>query len=100
MMRRSHGTTHAPGGVVSALEPGIRRFRRTMIRIAEDFFSHGVTTQGAALAFYTLFSLAPVLLVVIFLTGVVWGRDAVEGRIVREFGTLMGEGTAHAVQGV
>ena len=77
---------------------GFRRFGRVVVRIAEDFFGHGVPTQGAALAFFTLFSLAPVLLVVIFVAGLVWGRDAVQGRIVAEFGGLMGKSAAHAVQ--
>jgi membrane protein len=80
------------------MRTGFRRFGRVTERIVEDFFGHGVPTQGAALAFFTLFSLAPVLLVVIFVAGLVWGRDAVQGRIVAEFGGLMGGGAARAVQ--
>ena len=79
------------------LRPGWRRFRATAARIAKNFFAHGVTTQGAALSFYALFSLAPVLLVVIHVAGLVWGRDAVQARIVREFGAVMGGGTGNAV---
>jgi len=85
---------------MAVMRPGTRRLRRTLVRIAEDFFSHDVTTQGAALAFYTLFSLAPVLLVVIYVAGFVWGREAVQGRIVREFAGLMGTGAAGVVEGV
>jgi membrane protein len=82
---------------MARLRPGLRRFRATVARIAKDFFAHDVTTQGAALSFYALFSLAPVLLVVIHVAGLVWGRDAVQARIVREFAGLMGGGTGRAV---
>ena len=60
--------------------------------------SHDAMTHSAALAFYTLFSLAPVLLVVISVAGAVFGRDAVRGRIVHEFAGLMGEQQARAIQ--
>lgn len=60
--------------------------------------AHGAMTQGAALAFYTLFSLAPVLIVVISVAGAVLGADAVRGRIVQEFAGLMGEQQARAIQ--
>lgn len=59
---------------------------------------HDAWTQSAALAFYTLFSLAPVLLVVISVAGAVFSADAVRGRIVHEFSGLMGEQQARAVQ--
>jgi membrane protein len=59
---------------------------------------HDAMTQSAALAFYTLFSLAPVLIVVISVAGAVFGADAVRGRIVQEFAGLMGEQQASAIQ--
>ncbi|HET9792932.1 MAG TPA: YihY/virulence factor BrkB family protein [Thermoanaerobaculia bacterium] len=79
---------------------GIGRFGRTLQRMAEDFFEHGIATQGAALAFFTLFSLAPVLLVIIFVAGLVWGQDAVQGQVVREFAGLMGREAAETIQHV
>jgi len=66
-------------------------------RIAEGFFSHEITTQGAALSFYALFSLAPVLLVAIAIAALVWERDAVQSVIVGQFADLMGKGTGGAV---
>lgn len=83
---------------MAALRSGVRRFRRLAARIAGDFFAHGVTTQGAALAFYALFSIAPVLLVVIWLAGFVRGREAVETRIVREFAGLVGPESGRLVE--
>jgi membrane protein len=45
---------------------------------------------GAALAFYTLFSLAPFLIVAVSVAGFVFGRSAAQGEIVRQFQSLMG----------
>jgi len=61
---------------------------------------HGAAAQSAALAFYTLFSLAPVLIVVIAVAGAVFGKDAVRGQIVAEFSGLMGPEAARLVQEV
>jgi membrane protein len=65
-----------------------------------NWLRHRSFVESAALAFYTLFSLAPVLLVIIAVAGAIWGEDAVRGRIVREFEGLMGHGAALTVQEV
>jgi membrane protein len=61
---------------------------------------HDAFTQSAALAFYTLFSLAPVLFVVVSLSGAVFGAEKVRGEIVGQFQELMGREAGTAVQGV
>jgi membrane protein len=53
---------------------------------------------GAALAFYTLFSLAPVLIVAVSVAGFVFGRNAAQGEIVRQFQGLMGVQGATAIE--
>jgi membrane protein len=53
---------------------------------------------GAALAFYTLFALAPVLIVAVFVAGSVFGTEAAQGEIVRQFQGLMGPHGAVAVE--
>ena len=55
---------------------------------------------GAALAFYTVFSLAPVLLIVIAVGGLVFGQEAAEGQIIGEIQDLVGEDSAKAIQGM
>ncbi|QTN28333.1 YihY/virulence factor BrkB family protein [Rhodoferax sp. AJA081-3] len=57
-----------------------------------------VPSMGAALAYYTLFSLAPLLLIVIAIAGLVFGQDAARGEIEAQLRSLMGEGSALAVQ--
>jgi membrane protein len=53
---------------------------------------------GAALAFYTLFSLAPVLIVAVSIAGLVFGEKAAQGEIVRQFQGLMGMQGATAIE--
>jgi membrane protein len=55
-------------------------------------------SMGAAIAYYTIFSLAPVLLVVTAIAGLVFGPEAARGAIVRELGGLIGERAAEAVE--
>ena len=53
---------------------------------------------GAALAYYTLFAIAPVLLVATGIAGLVFSTDAVRGEIVTQLDHLVGREGAHAVQ--
>jgi membrane protein len=61
--------------------------------IADSGLSH-----GAAIAYYTIFSIAPVLLIVIAVAGLVFGRDAAQGAIVAQLSGLMGQQSAEALQ--
>ena len=53
---------------------------------------------GAALAYYTLFSLAPLLVIVIAVAALVFGQEAAQGKIVAEIQGLVGEESARAIQ--
>src|SRR5690348_17503614 len=55
-------------------------------------------SMGAALAYYTLFSVAPLLLIVISTAGLLFGEDAVRGEIFGQFRGLMGDQGAQAIQ--
>jgi membrane protein len=55
-------------------------------------------SMGAAIAFYTVFSLAPMLLAAIAVAGLVFGREAAQGSIVGELGALLGESAAEALE--
>jgi membrane protein len=57
-------------------------------------------SMGAALAYYTMFSLAPILIVVIAVAGMVFGAEAARGEIVSQLRDLIGEEGAIAVQGL
>jgi membrane protein len=62
------------------------------------WLSDNVPRFGAALAFYTLFSLAPVLIVAVSIAGFVFGKEAARGEIVRQFQGLMGRQGATAIE--
>lgn len=57
-------------------------------------------SMGAALAFYALFSMAPLLIIVIAVAGLFFGPDAARGEIVAQMQDLIGLEGALAVQGV
>ena len=57
-------------------------------------------SMGAALAYYTMFSIAPLLLIVISTAGLVFGEEAVRGEIFGQLQDLMGDQGAQAVQGL
>lgn len=62
------------------------------------FQKHDTGTLAAALSYYTIFSLAPVIIIVISIAGVVLGPDAVEGEIRGQIQNLMGAKSAILVQ--
>ena len=57
-------------------------------------------SMGAALSYYTLFSLAPLLVLIIAIAGMVFGQDAAQGAIIAQLQGIMGEEGATAVQGL
>ena len=57
-------------------------------------------SMGAALAYYTMFSIAPLLLIVIAVAGLVFGADAVRGEIVGQLVGMMGRPGAVAIEGL
>jgi membrane protein len=54
--------------------------------------------MGAALAFYSAFSLAPLLIIVIAIAGAAYGRDAARGAIVAQLADVVGLSAAEAIQ--
>jgi membrane protein len=65
-----------------------------------SFVDDEALSRGAAIAFYAITSLAPVLLIVIAIAGMVFGRDAAENAISGQFSTLMGNQAADVLQSV
>lgn len=57
-------------------------------------------SMGAAISYYTVFSLAPLLVIVIAVAGAIFGRDAVQGQIVGQLQGLIGREGAVVVQGI
>ena len=62
------------------------------------WWSDNVPRQGASLAYYTLFSVGPVLLVAVAIGGLVFGQEAVRGEVVGQVSSLLGTEGARALQ--
>ena len=78
----------------------IRRFYHLAKKSGEAWFDDYAASMGAAIAYYTVFSIAPLLIIVIAVAGAVFGREAVEGQIVGQLASLIGVETAMGVQGL
>jgi len=63
-----------------------------------DFAALGITRMAAALAYYTVFSIAPMLLVIITICSIFFGREAIEGRIYHQIASFVGSDAATQIQ--
>src|SRR5450755_5021716 len=63
-----------------------------------SFIDDEALSRGAAIAFYTVTSIAPVLLIVIAIAGLAFGRDAAQNAITAQLSGLMGQQTAEVLQ--
>jgi membrane protein len=70
--------------------------KATLKAWSDDYAS----SMGAALSYYTLFSIAPLLLIVISIAGLIFGPEAARGEILEQLSDLMGEQGARAVEGL
>ena len=70
--------------------------RKSVIAWVDDY----APSMGAALAYYTLFSIAPLLIIAIAVAGLVFGQEAARGEIVSQIQDLIGREGAIAVQGL
>ena len=64
---------------------------------ASEWSEDKVPRLAAALAYYTAFALAPLLLIAIAVAGLVFGRDAVTNQIGQQLSGLLGPTAADAV---
>jgi membrane protein len=65
---------------------------------ASSWLAHGMSSQGAALAFYSLFALGPVMLISIAIAGLVFGEEAVRGQVSVQLASLVGEQGAKGIE--
>jgi membrane protein len=72
----------------------MRLIRETVAEWKKD----NVPLHAAALAYYTIFSLAPLLLIAIAVAGAVFGEEAARGELVRQIQGLVGKEGAVAIQ--
>ncbi len=81
------GIVHGPGRILAVLA-----------RSMGGWIDHRAGSKGAALAFYTLFSMAPILILAIAGAGYFFGNEAALGEIVAQLEGLVGHNGAQAIQ--
>ena len=69
-----------------------------LVTAVNDWFRHRGARLGAALAFYSVFSLGPLLLIVTSIAGLMFGQDAVRGALTGQFRSMLGTSGSQAVE--
>jgi membrane protein len=79
---------------------GLAAFADLFVRAFKGWSADSAPSMGAALAFYTLFSLAPLLVLVIAIAGLVIGHDAAQQLVLAQLSGLLGDTGAQGVKSV
>jgi membrane protein len=77
---------------------GLARISRVLEKAANAWVEDRAQSMGAALSYYTVFSIAPLLLIATSVAGLVFGREATQGAIVQQLQLMMGKPGAEVVQ--
>ena len=72
----------------------LRLFKETFTEFGED----KAPRLGAALAYYTIFSIGPLLLICIAMAGLFFGQEAAQGRVSAELGKFFGSEMSHSLE--
>jgi membrane protein len=78
--------------------PRVSRFLQLAKAALAGWWNDNVPRLGASLSYYTLFAIAPVLLVSIAIAGLAFGQEAVRGQVVAQIDNLVGSEAAKAIQ--
>src|SRR5438094_556288 len=71
---------------------------RIVMRAARQWSANGDSRLGAALAYYALFSVAPLLVIAVTIAGVVFGDDAARGHVQHQLEDYIGPESAAFIQ--
>jgi membrane protein len=77
---------------------GMGRLKIVLVESLTSWIDHRASSKGAALAFYTLFSITPILVLAIAVAGYVFGVNAARGEIVAQVQGMVGPNGAQAIQ--
>ena len=76
----------------------LRRLGSVLSKAGNAWIDDHAQSMGAALSYYTVFSIAPLLLIAISVAGLVFGQDAAQGAVVDQLQGLIGHAGAEAIQ--
>jgi membrane protein len=94
------GPRPAIGPVVAARKEagGVKGVFKIAKQAASSWFSDNCPRLGASIAFYTIFALAPLLVVVLAIAGAVFGDEAARGQVMEQIQGIVGADAAKSVQ--
>src|ERR1041384_5140645 len=75
----------------------LRVFGELSVLALKNWLNDDAQRMGAALAFYTVFSLSPLLMIVIAVSGALFGKSVAQSQIMIQIGALIGHSGAQAV---
>lgn len=78
----------------------VRNAPTLIARSANGWLHHNASSLGAALAFYTLFSIAPILVISVAIAGYVFGADVANTEVLDQLHSLVGGAGAEAIKGL
>lgn len=78
----------------------LRKIWSVLKKAGTEFIQDNGMKLSASLSYYTIFSIGPILIIIISLAGIYWGRDAVQGRIYDEINGLVGNSAALQIQDI
>ncbi|WP_288412217.1 YihY/virulence factor BrkB family protein [uncultured Herbaspirillum sp.] len=91
-----------PAAEVKMLKGGTRAQQAWQMTVAaiDAWITDFAPSMGAAIAYYTIFSIAPMLVIAIAVAGMLFGHDAAQGEIVNQIRDIVGTEGAFAIQGL
>jgi membrane protein len=92
--------TNASRGANRSWRLSLTALPRVFHLASTEWISDNAPRLGAAVAFYTLLSLAPVVVVAVALAAVVYGQEAAQGRFASEIQGIAGSDVARTIQEV
>jgi len=78
------------------MKPGV--FWKLLKKTFDEFFEDNSLKLSASLSYYTIFSIAPLLIIIISLAGIFFGLEAVQGRVYGQINGLVGNSAAAQIQ--
>jgi membrane protein len=81
-----------------ALKKKISLFLLVIKEVSREFSADNILKYSASLAYYTVFSIAPLLVVLTTLFGFIFGQEAMQGKVYEQLNKLVGSNVAVEIQ--
>lgn len=94
------GPTDAVASLVKGHGLSLKSLGKIAVDAAKSWSEHRAASKGAALALYTLFSLAPMLVLVVAVAGLFFGVDTVRALLLKQMSGVLGPQGAEAMKSI